>query len=96
LFGHVRGAFTGATTHRDGAASMSDGGTLFLDEVCEMDLELQKKMLRFIQTGEYQRVGELSPGVPPNETPTLKAIQQQHETQRAFADKLTRGIKSRQ
>ena len=57
LFGHVRGAFTGATTHRDGAASMSDGGTLFLDEVCEMDLELQKKMLRFIQTGEYQRVG---------------------------------------
>jgi two-component system repressor protein LuxO len=57
LFGHVRGAFTGATTHRDGAASMADGGTLFLDEVCEMDLELQKKMLRFIQTGEYQRVG---------------------------------------
>ena len=57
LFGHVRGAFTGATTHRDGAASIADGGTLFLDEVCEMDLELQKKMLRFIQTGEYQRVG---------------------------------------
>ncbi|MDA7772622.1 phytanoyl-CoA dioxygenase family protein [Pseudomonadales bacterium] len=49
-----------------------------------------------IDAGEYQRVGELSPGVPPNETPTLKAIQQQHETQRAFADKLTRGIKSRQ
>ena len=49
-----------------------------------------------MDAGEYQRVGELSPGVPPNETPTLKAIQQQHETQRAFADKLTRGIKSRQ
>ena len=47
-----------------------------------------------MDAGEYQRVGELSPGVPPNETPTLKAIQQQHETQRAFADKLTRRIKS--
>ena len=49
-----------------------------------------------MDAGEYQRVGELSPGVPPNETPTLKAIQQQHETQRAFADKLTRRIKSSQ
>ena len=49
-----------------------------------------------MDAGEYQRVGELSPGVPPNETPTLKAIQQQHETQRAFADKLTRRIKSEQ
>ena len=49
-----------------------------------------------MDAGEYQRVGELSPGMPPNETPTLKAIQQQHETQRAFADKLTRRIKSKQ
>ena len=49
-----------------------------------------------MDAGEYQRVGELSPGVPPNETPTLKSIQQQHETQRAFADKLTRRIKSEQ
>jgi len=57
LFGHVKGAFTGATSQRDGAASIADGGTLFLDEICEMDLELQKKMLRFIQTGEFQRVG---------------------------------------
>ena len=57
LFGHVKGAFTGAINHRDGAASISDGGTLFLDELCEMDLELQTKMLRFIQTGEFQRVG---------------------------------------
>ncbi len=46
-----------------------------------------------MDAGEYQRVGELSPGVPPNETPTLKAIQQQHETQRVFADKLSRRIK---
>lgn len=57
LFGHLKGAFTGATSTRDGAASIANGGTLFLDEVCEMDLELQKKLLRFIQTGEYQRVG---------------------------------------
>ena len=57
LFGHVKGAFTGAISHRDGAATVSDGGTLFLDEICEMSLDLQKKMLRFIQTGEYQRIG---------------------------------------
>ena len=57
LFGHVKGAFTGATSQRDGAASIANGGTLFLDEICEMDIELQKKMLRFIQTGEFQRVG---------------------------------------
>lgn len=57
LFGHVKGAFTGAISSRDGAASVANGGTLFLDEICEMDLELQKKMLRFIQTGEFQRVG---------------------------------------
>jgi DNA-binding NtrC family response regulator len=57
LFGHVKGAFTGATSDREGAAEIADGGTLFLDEICEMDLELQKKLLRFIQTGSYQKVG---------------------------------------
>ena len=57
LFGHVKGAFTGATSDRDGAASIADGGTLFLDEICEMDMELQKKLLRFLQTGTYQKVG---------------------------------------
>jgi len=46
-----------------------------------------------MDAGEYERVGELSPGVPPNETPTLKAIQQQHETQRSFADRLIERIK---
>ena len=40
-----------------GAASLADGGTLFLDEICEMDLDLQSKLLRFIQTGTLQRVG---------------------------------------
>jgi len=57
IFGHVRGAFTGATSDRDGAAARANNGTLFLDEICEMDLNLQTKLLRFIQTGTFQRVG---------------------------------------
>ncbi|WP_039948977.1 quorum-sensing sigma-54 dependent transcriptional regulator LuxO [Vibrio ichthyoenteri] len=57
LFGHVKGAFTGAATDREGAAELADGGTLFLDELCEMDLDLQTKLLRFIQTGTFQKVG---------------------------------------
>jgi len=58
IFGHVRGAFTGATEDRDGAAILADGGTLFLDEICEMDLELQSKLLRFIQTSTVKKVGD--------------------------------------
>ncbi|MBS0641356.1 MAG: sigma-54-dependent Fis family transcriptional regulator [Proteobacteria bacterium] len=58
MFGHLRGAFTGATTDREGAAAAADGGTLFLDELGEMDAGLQTKLLRFIQTGTYQRVGD--------------------------------------
>jgi DNA-binding NtrC family response regulator len=57
IFGHVKGAFTGATTDREGAAVAADGGTLFLDEICEMDVNLQAKLLRFLQTGTVQRVG---------------------------------------
>ncbi|WP_299009836.1 sigma-54 dependent transcriptional regulator [uncultured Shewanella sp.] len=57
IFGHTKGAFTGAISHRDGAASRAHKGTLFLDEICEMDLALQSKLLRFIQTGVFQRVG---------------------------------------
>jgi two-component system, repressor protein LuxO len=57
IFGHVKGAFTGATADRDGAAVRADGGTLFLDELCEMDLALQVKLLRFVQTGIVQPVG---------------------------------------
>lgn len=58
IFGHVKGAFTGAVDDRPGAAELADGGTLFLDEICEMDLALQTKLLRFIQTGELRRVGD--------------------------------------
>ena len=58
LFGHVKGAFTGASADRDGAAKIADGGTLFLDELGEMPPALQTKLLRFIQLGTYQRVGE--------------------------------------
>ncbi|NIB39713.1 sigma-54-dependent Fis family transcriptional regulator [Pseudomaricurvus alkylphenolicus] len=57
LFGHVKGAFTGASSSREGAVSVANGGTLFLDEICEMNLELQKKLLRFIQTGTFRKVG---------------------------------------
>lgn len=57
IFGHTSGAFTGATSDRTGAAITADGGTLFLDEICEMDLNLQSKLLRFLQTGIVQKVG---------------------------------------
>jgi two-component system repressor protein LuxO len=58
IFGHVRGAFTGAHEARAGAAELADGGTLFLDEIGEMDVALQAKLLRFIQTGILRRVGD--------------------------------------
>lgn len=57
IFGHVKGAFTGALSDRNGAAAQANGGTLFLDEVCEMNIDLQAKLLRFIQMGEYKKVG---------------------------------------
>ncbi|WP_150524672.1 sigma-54-dependent transcriptional regulator [Roseibium sediminis] len=58
IFGYVRGAFTGATDNRAGAAEQAAGGTLFLDEIGEMDLMLQSKLLRFLQTGTFQRLGD--------------------------------------
>ncbi len=61
VFGHVRGAFTGATENRLGAAKLADGGTLFLDEIGEMPPEMQVKLLRFLQTGTFQPVGSSKP-----------------------------------
>jgi DNA-binding NtrC family response regulator len=61
LFGHVRGAFTGATDHKAGLFELADGGTLFLDEVGELPAGVQAKLLRVIEEGEVQRVGSLEP-----------------------------------
>jgi DNA-binding NtrC family response regulator len=58
LFGHTRGAFTGAVQGRVGRIESADGGTLFLDEIGEMPLALQAKLLRFVECGELQRVGD--------------------------------------
>jgi len=57
LFGHVRGAFTDAKTDRVGRFELADGGTLFLDEIANVPLNLQPKLLRVLETGEFERVG---------------------------------------
>ena len=57
LFGHVKGAFTGAECKRAGAASKANGGTLFLDEIGELDWKLQRKLLRFIETNRFHKLG---------------------------------------
>jgi PAS domain S-box-containing protein len=58
FFGHVRGAFTGALRDRIGRFELADGGTLFLDEIGEIPLDLQSKLLRVLQEGQFERVGE--------------------------------------
>ncbi len=61
VFGHLKGSFTGAIGDKPGAAAAADGGTLFLDEICEMDPDLQTKLLRFLQTSTIQPVGAVTP-----------------------------------
>ena len=61
LFGHERGAFTGASSSRKGAFELADGGTLFLDEVGELNLQLQPKLLRVLERQEIKRVGSSRP-----------------------------------
>src|SRR5439155_2457444 len=58
FFGHAKGSFTGAVRDRIGRFQLADGGTLFLDEVAEIPIELQSKLLRVLQEGEFERVGE--------------------------------------
>lgn len=60
LFGHMRGAFTGAVANKSGKVEMADRGTLFLDEIGELPLEAQVKLLRLIQQGEIERIGSTS------------------------------------
>ena len=57
LFGHVKGAFTDAKSDRVGRFEMADGGTLFLDEIANISMNLQAKLLRAVETGEFERVG---------------------------------------
>jgi DNA-binding NtrC family response regulator len=61
LFGHRRGAFTGATTNYPGTIRAADGGTLFLDEIGDLSLEVQPKLMRFLQESEIQPLGEVKP-----------------------------------
>lgn len=61
LFGHVRGAFTGAVKDRQGRFELADGGTIFLDEVADLSLGIQAKLLRVLQSREFERLGESEP-----------------------------------
>jgi transcriptional regulator with GAF, ATPase, and Fis domain len=61
LFGHEKGAFTGATSAKPGRFELADGATLFLDEVGEIPLDVQVKLLRFLEDGEFQRLGAIRP-----------------------------------
>lgn len=81
LFGHVKGSFTGAVTHRKGKVESADGGTLFLDEIGEMQLELQVKLLRLIQQGEIEKVG-----APSASTVDVRVIAATHRNLQAMIE----------
>jgi transcriptional regulator with GAF, ATPase, and Fis domain len=61
LFGHAKGAFTGANDHRIGRFELAHGGTIFLDEIAELSIELQAKLLHILQDGQFERVGDSRP-----------------------------------
>src|SRR3569623_554244 len=83
LFGHVRGAFTGAHEHRAGKFEVADGGTLFLDEIGELPLSIQPKLLRALQSGEIQRIGA--------DKPLLADVRTLAATNRNLADEIAAG-----
>ncbi len=60
LYGHRKGAFSGASSNKTGLVAVADGGTLFLDEIGNIDLDIQKKLLRFLETKRYRRVGDVA------------------------------------
>jgi DNA-binding NtrC family response regulator len=84
LFGHVKGAFTGALRDQDGAFQKADGGTIFLDEVGELKLDAQAKLLRTLESGEVRRVGAEKP-----EFPSVRVIAATH---RDLGDMAERGL----
>jgi DNA-binding NtrC family response regulator len=83
LFGHVRGAFTGAVADRVGALELADGGTLFLDEVADLPLALQPLLLRALETKTFQRLGDVS-----RRTSDFRLIA---STQKDLIEEVTRG-----
>src|SRR5207244_6822515 len=84
LFGHERGAFTGADAQRRGRFEQADGGTLFLDEIGDMPLPLQTRLLRVLAEGEFYRVG--------GQTPIRVDVRVIAATNQSLQERVTRGL----